>query len=228
MDHAQSDRVPQGRQFAFGVLIPSPLPRCCAGTALRASGKFDELPVQPQILTELGVEAQRDSVALTHSHRPALESREHAGGSDLLDNGGADEDAWKPLALSRCQVEVSLEAVELTPIGVPSHRDVDDAEALLIRPSVRDPAGEKDGAGAGREHRETGLKHGEQRLPETGTPQEECDSRALAARDNQTIQVLQVLGQAHQPGIGAHLLEGVNVLAEVSLQCQDAHQRPCL
>src|SRR5919204_2504331 len=60
------------------------------------------------------------------------------------------------------------------------------------------------------------------RLLEAVDPAEAGDRRRLAARDDEPVEADQLLGLAHLHGIGAEPLEHASVLAEVSLECENA------
>jgi hypothetical protein len=49
-----------------------------------------------------------------------------------------------------------------------------------------------------------------------------ADGRALAAGDDERIDVVELIGAANIDGVGAESFEGVEVLAEVALKAEDA------
>ena len=106
--------------------------------------------------------------------------------------------------------ERRLEARHLAAERVPLHLDVDQPEPLAV---------EHDHPGAGAEDR--GLE-GADRVVEPVQPHQARHRRRLAARDDQPVEPLELLRQAHLDDLGPEPAQHRDVLAERSLQGQDA------
>ena len=83
-------------------------------------------------------------------------------------------------------LDLVLEAGELTPEGVPFRGDVDQAEVVTVG---------DDHPGAGPEHRPAGLVVGPDRLGQTGGFDPHHDRGALAAGEDQSVEVLEIVRQ---------------------------------
>src|SRR5438309_940772 len=116
---------------------------------------FHELLMKPPIARQLGMKAEREDVALAHCDSATLMRGYDLGGASRLHQRRPDEHARKGLAAQARDLEVGLEAVDLAAIAVTSHRDVEQAHAMLALHPVGDVARENDHACARRECRQT-------------------------------------------------------------------------
>jgi hypothetical protein len=122
-------------------------------------------------------------------------------------------------------VEAGFEAVDLAPVAVAADADVEQAETLLFRHAVCHLAREHDHAGARGQHRQPVLDGAPQRLEQTHALQEHGHGRALASRQHQSAQTLEVCARPHQPRPRAARLERADVLCKSTLHGQDADER---
>ena len=84
--------------------------------------------MEPGLAHELGVERRHEEVPLLQDDGPVLEFGQDLDPvPDPLDPGRPDEDPPHAV-VDPAHVEVRLERLHLTPVGVPSHRDVHQAE----------------------------------------------------------------------------------------------------
>ena len=94
---------------------------------------------------------------------------------------------------------------DLPPESVPAHQDVDEPEVLAV---------EHDHPRAGAED---GPLEAPDRLVEPVQPHQAHERRRLAAGDDQTVEVRQLLGLAHLDDVDAETAQHRAVLAEVPL-----------
>src|ERR1700716_3957723 len=113
--------------------------------------------MQAQISAQLGMKGEGHGPALTEPDRPPFVAHDDLGAAGVLDDRGADEDAWEVLS-SAIQLQRSLERLELAPICVAADCDVQDAKTLLAVYAVVDPVGQQDHPGTGAKRRKAGLE----------------------------------------------------------------------
>src|SRR4051794_5705976 len=179
--------------------------------------EVEEALVDPGVVRQLRMEGGDDHTPLAQEHRFAVELGEHLDlRPDFADARRADEDAPQGLSLAH-QGQVCLEARDLPSIRVPVDVDVNGAEMSAVEHD-HPRAGAEEGAGE--------LAH---RLVEAVEPHQAHERGRLAARDDQPIEPLQLLRLADLDGVGAEPTKHRRVLAEVSLDCQDAdrHDADC-
>src|SRR2546423_8647534 len=148
---------------------------------LRLPYGLEEELVDAGVVGELRVERRDENASRAREHRPAFVHGQHLDlRPRLLDPRRADEDAVQRLVLAG-EVEVGLEALDLAPVGVPTHRDVDEPEVV---------APEQDHPRTGAEDRRLEAP---ERLVEAVEPRELEDRRRLAARDDEPVEPVQLL-----------------------------------
>src|SRR5262245_6949707 len=171
---------------------------------------LEEQFVQTGVVGQLRMERRDEESALAGQDWMAVHLGEHLDfGPDLLDPRGADEDRAQRPALAG-EVEVGLERGDLAPEGVPPYRDVDEAEMVAV---------EHDHPGAGAEHRPVELA---QRLVEAVEPHQARERGRLAARDDEPVEPVELLGDADLDNVGAEAPQHRRVLAEVPLHGKNA------
>jgi hypothetical protein len=126
-----------------------------------------------------------------------------------LDPGGADEERPQRLLADPLDLEVGLEALQLTTEGVAPRDRVEEAEVVGVA---------DDQAGAGAEDRPPGLVVSTQRRLQLRRLDALGDRRALAAGDDEAVQAIEVRGRADLGYFGAELAQGAGVSLEVALQ----------
>src|SRR4030088_1632289 len=103
---------------------------------------------------KLGMESCYQMLALFHQHRVAIVAGQHPGSlAHPANDGGAYEYGLEVFVAQAAGFWRNLDdtAVELTPVAVSLHSDVEKIERFLLR--MRDLRCQKDSAGAGSEHR---------------------------------------------------------------------------
>src|SRR4051812_5790559 len=94
--------------------------------------QFEKPLVHPRVVRQLRMERREQDVAVREENRPAVVLGEHLDvGPELVDPGGADEDAAQRLLVA-LELEVRLEARHLPAVRVPANRDVGPAEVVAV------------------------------------------------------------------------------------------------
>src|ERR671936_1791656 len=175
--------------------------------------ELEEPLVHARVVRQLRVERRDEEAALPREHRIAAVLGEHLDLRPRVEHARrADEDPAERLVLAR-EVQVGLEARDLTPVGVPRHLEVDEVEVVPVehdhpRARAEDRSGER-----------------AERLVEPVEAHEAHERRRLAARDDEAVEALELLRQAHLGHLGAEAAEHRRVLAEVALEGEDADAR---
>jgi hypothetical protein len=126
-----------------------------------------------------------------------------------LDPGSADEDRAQRLVADPLDLQVGLEALQLTAEGVAPGARIEESKVLAVA---------DDQPGAGSEDRPAGLVVGPQRRLQPGRFDPLDDRRALAARDNKAVEAIELLRRADLGDVGAELAQGAGVRLEIALQ----------
>jgi hypothetical protein len=187
--------------------------------------KLQEPGMKPRVICEFWVEGNPDHLALLHPNDMTFESGDDINSlSHRLYPGSTNEDPRKrTLTLSRqCELHWGLEAVDLTSEGVAADDDIHRGKKGLI--AFRSPRGEHDKAGAGAKD---GVIRDEssQGTCETILFHQLPDGGAFAARDDESVQTLQLLRQSHLDRSCTQPLHHSNVFSEGALKCEytDGH-----
>src|SRR5712691_5596909 len=147
--------------------------------------RVEEQLVHPGVVGQLRVERRDDDAPLPQENRLAVVLGEHLDlGPDVRDARCADEDAAQRLVRS-LEFEIGLEARDLATVGVPLDLEVEQAEVAPV---------EEDHPRARAEDR--GLEAAN-RLLEAVEPDQAADRRRLAARDDEAVEPVELLGLAH-------------------------------
>src|SRR3954447_12286918 len=166
--------------------------------------------VNARVVGELGMEGSNQNPPLPRQHRMAVDLGEHLDvGAGGLDPRRADEDGAQRL-LAAADVEIGLKALHLTAERVPLRANVHEPEVVPV---------EDDHAGAGAEDR--GVE-APQCLVEAVEPHQPHDRGRLAARQDQPVEPLELLGQANLERLGTEAPQHGRMLAEVSLHGEHA------
>ena len=158
--------------------------------------------------------------AFFHQDRIALVSRQHACAvPHAPDDGGADEDGFH--ISGRCaglefrfRRDARDTAIDLPPVGVALDADIDEPQALLR--GARNLVGQQDRAGAGSEDGPPPAELA-QRLHQVLFTQQLEHGGALAAGNDQAVQVFEVGCAAHLHSRGPGSLGRLDVRVEISL-----------
>src|SRR5690606_25490288 len=121
----------------------------------------------------------------------------------------------------RIDVDVDLEAVDLTPEPVAPHRDVHRPQAVLVVPAVEDLRAEQDRSGAGPEDRSPGPAEVAQRFEQVEALGQHRHGGGLAAGQDEAVDGVELVGPAHLYGADPERLEEVDVQAERPLKGED-------
>src|SRR5690242_18029998 len=169
------------------------------------SDDVQEPLVNARVVGQLRVEGRDEEPSLARQHRMAVDLREHLDvGPRLLEPRRPDEDrAQRLVAVS--DVEVRLEAADLTPECVPPRRVVANAEVVAV---------EDDHPRAGAEDRAAELAH---RLVEAVEPHEPADRGRLPAGDDEAVEAVEVLREPDLHRLRVEPPQHGRVLAEVPL-----------
>src|SRR5579884_21461 len=166
--------------------------------------------VDARVVGELRVEGRDEEPPLARQHRMAVDLREHLDVRPrLLQPGRPDEDRVDRL-VAVADAELGLEALHLAAERVAPRPEVAEAEVVAV---------EHDHPGAGAEDRAGERLH---RLVEPVEPHQAADRGRLAARDDQPVEAVELLGQAHLDRLRAEPAQHGRVLAEVPLYGEDA------
>jgi len=156
------------------------------------------------------MEGRGQDRALAHRHRVALVAGQHLHPVPVpLDPGSADEDRAQRLVADSLDRQVDLEALQLATEGVAPSAGVEKAEVLGVA---------DDQAGAGAEDRPASRVVGAQRRLQLRRGDPLDDRRALAAGDDEAIEILDRGGGADLGYLGAELVQGAGVGLEIALQ----------
>src|SRR6476661_6380612 len=177
---------------------------------------IQEQLVNARVVGELGMERSHEDRSLPREHRMAVDLGEHLDvGTGGLDPGRTNEDRAQRL-VAVPDVEICLEALHLPAESVSLRADIDEPEVVPV---------EDDHAGARPEDRRVEPSH---RLVEAVEPHQPHDRGRLAARQDQPVEPLELLGQAHLDRLGAEAPQHGRVLAEVSLHGEHADSKRLL
>jgi len=179
--------------------------------------------VEATIRRYLGVEGDPDDRALTHADDPTVcKPREHLDVViDRLDNWRPNEYRSDRLVTQAGDPEVFLEAVNLPTKRVAPNVGVERIQSfgdLTI-----DSLGENNQTGARAEDRKAPRDAFPYGGFEAQLPHQHAYCRALAARDDQAVQPVELLGTPDLNGLGAKIAERLDMLPEIALQGEDAY-----
>src|SRR5215203_4177343 len=170
----------------------------------------EEELVDAGVVGELGVEGSDQEASLPEKHGFAVELGEDLDvAARLVDSRGPDEDAAQR-RLVAAELEIGLEAGDLTAVGVARDLGVDQAEVLSV---------EDDQARAGAEDR---LLEAPDRVLEAVEAHQAHEGGRLAARHDEAVEALELLRFAHLDRVRTEPPQHGRVLAEVPLESQDA------
>jgi len=164
-------------------------------------------------------------ITLFHKDRISMILREHLySGTRAPDDGGTDENGLniaRPGALLKllAGLDGGDAAIDLTTVGIAFNGHIDHAEAFLR--GVLHVGCEQNGPGAGAED---GLLTREpaQRFLEIHVIEEFEHGGALASRNYETVEAVELFGGADLDGVRSGAREGALVGFEIALQSEDA------
>ena len=140
--------------------------------------------MQATVVGELGVERDRENVAVPHRDRMAAYLGQHLdAGSGVLHPGSANEDGPEGLLPEPLDHQVLLEALELATEGVPPAEIVRQSEVVAVA---------DDHPGTAAEDRHTGVVLLADRPVEALPLHPHRDRGRLAARDHQAVEALEL------------------------------------
>ena len=154
-------------------------------------------------------DATRNRPSRSNTGTPSMLGEHLHVGPRSCHPGRADEDAVQRL-LFVGQDDVGLEARELSAVAVPFNLEIDETEVGAIEQD-HPRAGAEDWPGEAAD-----------RLLEPVELHQPHDRRRLAARDHEPVETLELLRQAHLDDARPKPSQHRRVLAEVSLQGEDA------
>src|SRR5438552_561648 len=190
-----------------------------------ALSERQKVPMKALVARELGVKARGEQAALLRGDdRTVAKTREDVdAGADAADPRRANEHRVERCLAESLHVEVRLERIELTPERVPL-----DSHVHETRERVR-VAGhlfrDEDRARARAPH---GHAFGDAILELVDDPvlaRELADRRALATRDDQRVDLVELLRPADIDAFDAEAIERGEMFREVALKTEDAGAR---
>src|SRR5919106_870846 len=181
--------------------------------------------MQATVVGELGVEGDREDVAVPHRDRVAVDLGEHLDpGPGLLHPGSADENGAERLLAEPLDDQVLLEALQLAAEGI--------AAAEIVRqPEVAAVA--DDHPRAAPQDRQTVGVVGADRLVQAVPLHAHGDRGRLAAGNHQAVEAIEPGGGTDLGGVGTERCQHPAMGLEVALDRQDAdaelaqEPRPC-
>src|SRR5436190_11622882 len=172
--------------------------------------QLEEQFVDACVVGQFRVERRDENPAVAEQHRLAFELCEHLdAGAALVEPWGANEDAAQGL-VGAVEPQVGLEARDLAPVGVAVDDDVGEPEVLPV---------EHDHPGAGAEH---GPVEVAQRLVQAVEPDQAHDRGRFAAGNDEAVDLFELLRRPYLDRLRSQPAQHRRVLAEVSLDCQNA------
>lgn len=124
-----------------------------------------------------------------------------------FDNGRANEDTREVAVVEGRHRYRRLERGELTSVAVSANRDINGVEGPLPGPRITDLVGQQDHAGARAENGQVSGQSFGQRLTQTVDIEQLGDRGRLATRNDQTIDLVEVLCGTNLDRTGAGGLE---------------------
>src|SRR5215218_1107299 len=177
---------------------------------IRLLHQLQEPLVHAGVVGQLRMERRYEKAPFTHQYRLAVQLGEHLDlGPGLAHTRRTDEDTAQRLVLP-FELEIGLEARDLSAVGVPVDGDVHEAEVLAV---------EDDHPRAGTEHRPTKPA---QRVVQAVQPHEAHERRRLAAGNDQPIEAFELLRLPHLDRLDAQPAKHLRVLPEISLHSKNA------
>jgi len=196
---------------------------------LLLSYKFEKGAVDARIFAELGMEGCCHHSSLPDGYRiRSFGGNDFDAGADALDLGGADEDhlergvrvnriAGDATVSGREKLALADGAVDLTSVGIAADAYVEGAQAGL--PGIFHFGGEQDCSGAGAE---CGLgMHELIQFFESFLAEKFEEGAGFATRDDEAVDLVELLRLFDEHNFGAQLLEPAAVGIEIALQGQD-------
>src|SRR5712691_8101434 len=175
--------------------------------------QVEEQLVHARIFRQLGMERRDDETTRSDEHGLAVVLREHLDvGTDRTHARCPDEDtAERPLLAG--QTKIRLEARHLAPVRVAIDVDVDEPEMVTV---------EHDHA---RARSQDGRLERTKRFVEPVQPHEPHECRGLTARDDESVESLELFRLAHLDDLNTEPPQHSRVLTEVALDRQNADFR---
>src|SRR5207237_4609903 len=210
---------------------PRAEPRLGAGRAAwplsRALGlsEREKVPVKTLVARQLGVKARGEEPALPRGDDGTVaQARENLDpGTHAADPRRANEHRVERRRAERLDVEIRFERLELSAERVPFHGHVHERRERMGM--ARDLFGDEDRA---RACPPDGHAFGDavlELVDDAVLARELSDGRALATRDDQRIDLVELLGSAHVDAFDAEPIERSEMLREITLQTEDAGAR---
>lgn len=180
-----------------------------------------------RVVGKLRVESGRHHISLPHDDWIVAFGSQHFNpGPDAVDLGRADEHHLDG-RIAKLLIDESAftnRAVDLPAVSITANADIDCTETRLFR--IFDFAGQQNRA---RASSKGGLhSHELLELLKTSIAQQLEKCTGLAAGDDQTVDLVQLLRLFYQLNVSAQLFEPSTVSVEIALQCQYTNSHRCL
>ena len=178
------------------------------------------------VVSDFRVEGRRHQVPLLNSDDPTggrsgTNARKNLDGlACLFHPGCANEDGMQRgiVGLTPHEVQLRLEAVDLSPEGVATHRDVDATERLLTAPRIDDPVCQHDHACAGAERGKPLVEPRTERFEDPEGDRKLGHRGRLTAGQHDPVDALEFFGTANETRSCPTTLQGGCVLADITLE----------
>jgi hypothetical protein len=189
---------------------------------------FDQVQkqfVKAAVVGELRMKSGREEVIATRSDDPAIgQRRQHFHcWADVSDDRSANEDGVKGRIAEVSYIEIRLKAIYLATKGVALDANVHQREIGTIQ--AGGALGKDNRAGARAPHRKTFGAQCPQRLEQIVGIEQSGHGRALAARDDQSIEAGELRWQADLARFSADRDEASSMLRKIALKGEDANGR---
>ena len=160
---------------------------------------------------EFGMEGTGQARTMTNENGLAVVASENFDiGSDVGDEWSPNEDGVER-SVETEDLDVGLEGIDLTSVGVASHRHRNGVEVDLVVASVLDAFREQDHASAGAEERQSRRDGTSQRIEQTRRLQKIAHGGALPTRNHDSVETDQMIGTADQHDVDTEFDEDVTM-----------------
>lgn len=184
------------------------------------------------VVSDFRMEGRRHQRPLLNGHdstggRTGANAREDLDAlAGLLDPGSSNEDGMERpgIRVGPGQIEIGLEAVDLSSERIAPNGDVETAESLLPTAGVQDSIGQHDHSRAGTQSGEAVVQTITKRLEHPERDREFGHRGRLAPRKHDSVETVEFLGAAHGAHLGAAAVQGGSMLTDIALEREDADQ----
>src|SRR5947207_4178117 len=186
-----------------------------------ALSEREKVPVETVVVRELGMKARREKPSLFRGDDRTVgeASEDFDARPNATDSRRADEHSVERPFAERLNVEIGFERVELTTEGVAIDGHVHEGRerVRMVRNVLRD----EDRAGARAPHRHAFGDAVLELVDDPVLARELPDRRALAAGNDQCVDLVELLGPADVDAFHAESIERGEVFSEIALETEN-------